>query len=118
MNRLVKAIIEGVPVPVFTTMVLASLVSGSKDTRYALVKRAIADGDLIRIKKGLYTLSPLYRKGMLNPYCVSHMILSLLYQRRDSPEQLGLDSGSSQNHYRCIKQRFKRIHDTNWTFHL
>lgn len=79
MNRLVKAIIEGVPVPVFTTMVLASLVSGSKDTRYALVKRAIADGDLIRIKKGLYTLSPLYRKGTLNPYCVSHMVLSLSY---------------------------------------
>jgi hypothetical protein len=79
MNRLVKTILEKVPVPVFTTLEISTLVPGSENSRYALVKRAIADGDIIHIKKGLYTLSPLYRKGILNPYSVSHMILTLSY---------------------------------------
>ncbi len=79
MNRLVKMILEKVPVPVFTTLEISMLVPGSADTRYALVKRAIADGDIIHIKRGLYTLSPLYRKSTLNPYSVSQMILGLSY---------------------------------------
>jgi len=79
MNRLVKAILEHIPVPVFTTVEITSLVPGSANTRYALIKRAIADGDIIRIKRGLYTLSPLYRKGTLNLYAVSHLILTLSY---------------------------------------
>ena len=79
MNRLVKLILEKVPVPVFTTLEISMLIPGSADTRYALVKRAIADGDIIRIKRGLYTLSPLYRKSTLNPYTVSLMIHGLSY---------------------------------------
>ena len=79
MNRLVKTILEKIPVPVFTTLEISMLVPGSANTRYALVKRAIADGDIIHIKRGLYTLSPLYRKGTLNPYSVSHMIFGLSY---------------------------------------
>lgn len=79
MNRLVKLIIEKVPVPVFTTLEISMLIPGSADIRYALVKRAIADGDIIRIKRGLYTLSPLYRKGTLNPYSASLMIFGLSY---------------------------------------
>jgi len=79
MNRLVKTILENVPVPVFTTLEITSLVPGSENTRYALVKRSIANGDIIHIKRGLYTLSPLYRKGTVNPYSVSHMILGLSY---------------------------------------
>lgn len=79
MNRLVKAILEYVPVPVFTTLEISSLVPGSANTRYSLVKRAIAAGDIIRIKRGLYTLAPLYRKGTLNPFSVSQMILTLSY---------------------------------------
>jgi len=79
MNRLVKTILENVPVPVFTTLEITSLVPGSENTRYALVKRSIANGDIIHIRRGLYTLSPLYRKGTVNPYSVSHMILGLSY---------------------------------------
>lgn len=79
MNRLVKTILEKIPVPVFTPLEISMLVPGSANTRYALVKRAIADGDIIHIKRGLYTLSPLYRKGILNPYSVSQMILALSY---------------------------------------
>lgn len=79
MNRLVKAILEHVPTPVFTTLEISHLVSGSANTRYALVKRALDDGDIIHIKRGLYTLSPLYRKRELNPLCVSQAIVTLSY---------------------------------------
>jgi predicted transcriptional regulator of viral defense system len=79
MNRLVKKILENVAVPVFTSLEISMLVPGSDNTRYALIKRAIADGDLIRIKRGLYTLSPLYRKNTLNPYSVSNMIQPFSY---------------------------------------
>jgi hypothetical protein len=49
-----------------------------------LVKRAIADGDLIRIKRGLYTLSPLYRKTHVNPFTVSQMIITQSYVSLES----------------------------------
>ncbi|RFU93893.1 hypothetical protein DYP60_12580 [Sphaerochaeta halotolerans] len=79
MNRLVKAILENIQTPVFTTLEISSLTSESPEARYALVKRAIADGDLIRIKRGLYTLSPLYRKTNVNPFTVSQMIITQSY---------------------------------------
>jgi predicted transcriptional regulator of viral defense system len=79
MNRLVKAILEQVPTPLFTTLEISHLVGGSANTRYAFVKRAIADGDIIHIKRGLYTLSPIYRKRKLNPLCVSQAIVTLSY---------------------------------------
>jgi len=47
MNRLVKTILEQVPTPLFTTLEISHLVGGSANSRYALVKRAIADGDII-----------------------------------------------------------------------
>jgi len=79
MNRLVKRILEEVPVSVFTPLEISMLIPGSDNTRYALVKRAIADGDIIRIKRSLYTLSSLYRKSILNPFSVSLMIIGLSY---------------------------------------
>jgi len=42
--------------------------------RYALVKRALADGDLIRIKRGLYILPHRYRKTEVNAHTISSMI--------------------------------------------
>lgn len=79
MNRLVKAILEQVPTPLFTMLEISHLVGGSANSRYALVKRATADGDIIHIKRGLYSLAPLYRKRNLNPLCVSQAIVTLSY---------------------------------------
>jgi hypothetical protein len=84
MNRLVKAILENIQTPVFTTLEISSLTSESPEARYALVKRAIADGDLIRIKRGVYTLSPLYRKSSINPFTVSQMIITQSYVSLES----------------------------------
>lgn len=74
MNRLVKLILQKISVPVFTAREISLLIPESKDTKYALMKRAIANNDIIRIKRGLYTLSPLYRKSLINPFAVSNLI--------------------------------------------
>ena len=79
MNRLVKAILRNIQVPIFTSHDISLLVPETPEARYALVKRAIADGDLIRIKRGLYTLSPLYRKNAVHPFAVSQMIITRSY---------------------------------------
>lgn len=67
MNRLTKNIIAHIPNPLFTAKELVVLEPSSDNVRYALVKRAIADGDILKIRRGLYALSPLYRKTGINP---------------------------------------------------
>ena len=65
--------------PLFTTADIVHAVAGSDDMRYALVKRALADGDLIRIKRGLCTLPHRYRKVEVSAYTISSMIVSQSY---------------------------------------
>ncbi len=75
MNRLVSALLDTEGPPLYTTPdIIHAVGGGSADARYALVKRAMASGDLIRIKRGLYTLAPQYRKLPLNIFTVSQMI--------------------------------------------
>ncbi len=85
MNRLVKTILEKVPVPLFTTTEISTLVSGSANTRYALVKRAIADGDIIGSQNILSysmatylfsTHTSLMGNSCLRPFC-SKLVVGL-----------------------------------------
>lgn len=79
MNRLTKSIIENIPNPVFTVHDLAVLEPSSENIRHALVKRAVADGDLIIIRRGLYALSPLYRKNDINAFSVAQLVYGPSY---------------------------------------
>jgi len=79
MNRLTKQIIARIPNPLFSTRELIILEPSSDDVRYALVKRAIADGDLVNIKRGLYTLSPLSRKSSINALSAAQLIYGPSY---------------------------------------
>jgi hypothetical protein len=79
MNRLTKKIIAHIPTPFFTVNDLIVLEPSSDNARYALVKRAIADGDILKIKRGLYTLSPLYRKTKINPFAAAQLIYGPSY---------------------------------------
>ncbi|MCQ8186509.1 type IV toxin-antitoxin system AbiEi family antitoxin domain-containing protein [Parvularcula maris] len=54
---------------------LRSLLGGSDSRRYGLVNRALKDGSLIRIKRGLYTLSPDYRTSPPHPFAVAQGIV-------------------------------------------
>lgn len=79
MNRLTKRIIAQIPHPFFTVKEIIALEPLSDTVRYALVKRALADGDILKIKRGLYTLSPLYRKTKINPLSAAQLIYGPSY---------------------------------------
>jgi len=79
MNNLTKMVIQHVPNPVFTVPELAVLEAGSDNIRHAKVKRAIADGDLIHIRRGLYALSPLYRKTTIHPFALAQFVYGPSY---------------------------------------
>lgn len=65
MNKLVRTIFETFENPVFSVADIKNI--EPKDTiRYGLIKRAMKSGDLIQIKRGLYTLSSVLRKQPLN----------------------------------------------------
>ena len=65
MNRLVRTLFETFEYPVFSVADIQNI-EPNDNVRYALVKRAMKDGDLVQIKRGLYTLSPPLRKQPLN----------------------------------------------------
>jgi len=112
MNKLTKSIIQHIPNPVFTVQELAVLEAGSDNTRHSLVKRAIADGDLIHIRRGCYALSPLYRKSVIQPFAVAQLVYG--------PSYISLESALSAHGWipegvqeiTCVSVRPKRNFDT------
>ncbi len=79
MNTLTEKAFEYVPQGVFTSQDVATLFPGSENRRYSLVKRAIANGEIIHIRRGLYCLARKYRKKNLSPYAVAEHIYGPSY---------------------------------------
>jgi len=74
MNNFMKMMMRHVPNPVIQDSDIVQLVQGSADARRALVKRAIAAGDLIRVRRGVYVLAPEWRKREVHPFVLAqHM---------------------------------------------
>lgn len=73
MNRLVRTLIETIEHPVFSSADIQNI-EPNDNIRYALVKRAMRDGDLVQIKRGLYTINPLFRKNPLNRMSLSNRL--------------------------------------------
>ena len=57
MNKSFKTILWHHPRPYLTEVELAILLTGSPDSRYGKVKRGLAQGDLLRIRRGLYSIA-------------------------------------------------------------
>ncbi len=84
MNRLVAALFDYASLGVYTTGDIVHAVAGSDAARYSLVKRALADGDLIRIKRGLYMLPHRYRTVEVSAHTISSMIVAQSYMSLES----------------------------------
>lgn len=55
----------------FSGTELTSLLTGSPASRYSLIKRAIADGKLIPLRRGLYCLAERYRRHPLTLFSIA-----------------------------------------------
>jgi len=75
---------EGLAQDCFTDVELAMLLSGTEERRYALVKRALAKGELIQIRRGLYCLAEPYRRRPLNLFLVAQKIYGPSYVSLES----------------------------------
>jgi predicted transcriptional regulator of viral defense system len=84
MKKLTEKIFENAPYGYFTSQDVATLFPESEDKRYGLVKRAIAGGEIIHIRRGLYCLAPKYQKKKINLYAVAQHIYGPSYVSLES----------------------------------
>jgi len=78
MNRLTEHFFK-TSHPVFTNADVSTSVPGSDYSRHGLVKRAIAEGEILNIRRGLYCLAPPYRKGPVSVFAVSQRVYGPSY---------------------------------------
>lgn len=60
---------------IFNERQLGDLLGGSDARRYGLVNRALKEGALWRLKRGVYTLPPQYRSELIHPFAVAQALL-------------------------------------------
>ena len=84
MNKLTEQVLGSLPHSQFTSQEVATLVPGSDDRRYGLVRRAIASGEIIHVRRGLYCLAPKYRKKSMNLYALAQHIYGPSYVSLES----------------------------------
>lgn len=89
MQTLTERLLNVSPDGCFSADDLAQFVPGSSDARYSLVKRAVASGEIIRLRRGLYCLAPAYRRSPVNLYAVAQHIYG--------PSYISLESALSRH---------------------
>lgn len=78
MNRLTERFFQS-PTGVFSQPEVAVAVEGSDFSRHGLVKRALADKEIIDIRRGLYCLAPRYQKKPVSVYAISQRVYGPSY---------------------------------------
>lgn len=80
MNRLTERIIDaGFADRVLTERQLARITGGSDDRRYALVKRALQSGELLKVRRGRYVLADKYRSQPVHPFHLAQAFVAGSY---------------------------------------
>jgi len=79
MQRLTELALAHSPTGVFTRAEVAAWVRGSADAEAALVKRALAAGEVVRICRGLYCLGARYRDNPVDSLAIAQLILGPSY---------------------------------------
>ena len=75
------------PCDVFSHADVANLFQKSDHAHYGLLKRAVADKELLHLRRGLYCLAPRYQRNKLNLYSLG--------QRIYGPSYISLESALS-----------------------
>ncbi len=79
MNKFIDAIFEKVPEDILTENTVALLLNKGANSRYNRLKRAVGQGELIRIRRGLYLLAKKYQRRSLNLYQLAQVIYGPSY---------------------------------------
>lgn len=74
MSRFIENIKAQIPNDIFTDTELLQLLPKSANSRWGLVKRAIASNDIIRVRRGLYVLSQKHQRAGINLFELAQMI--------------------------------------------
>ena len=78
MNRLTKHFFLN-PTGVFAFPEVSVALDASTFSRHGLIKRALAGGEILNVRRGLYCLSPRYQKKPVNPYALAQRIYGPSY---------------------------------------
>ncbi|MFM9198096.1 MAG: hypothetical protein ACKOWG_20615 [Planctomycetia bacterium] len=79
MQRITELALEHSRTGVFTRVEVAAWVRGTADAEAALVKRALATGEVIRICRGLYCLGNRHRRRAVDSLAVAQLIMGPSY---------------------------------------
>ena len=84
MTKLSEIILRQFPATCFTISDVAVLVNGTDNKRYSLLKRAMAQKEIIKIRRGLYCLSPNLTRKRINPLTVAQYVYGPSYISQES----------------------------------
>jgi len=79
MTFLTETFFELSPFGLFTIQDVSEVIKGSSNKIHSLIKRAIAKGEIIRLRRGLYCLPKKYLKKHINLYAVAQHIYGPSY---------------------------------------
>lgn len=79
MSNFVQNIKDALTTDTFSHAAITGIISGSADKRYGLVKRALAAGDILRLRKGLYCLSDRHRRQSRDLFEIAQRIYGPSY---------------------------------------
>jgi len=80
MQALTQKVLESSLRDVFSDIDVANLLGEASDSRrYALVKRALAANEIVRIKRGLYILAEKFRRDKPDLFCLASKIYGPAY---------------------------------------
>ena len=79
MQKLTETVLEKSETGIFTLMEFARWVGGSSNRRFALLKRALKLGEVIRIHRGLYCLGSKYLRQKPDPLVLAQRIYGPSY---------------------------------------
>lgn len=84
MQTLTEIALEHAKDGVFTQSEVAVWVNGSADSRHSLMKRALAAGEIVRLRRGLYCLANRYLRGKPDLFCLAQRIFGPSYVSLES----------------------------------
>ena len=84
MLNIIEQIRENIPQDILTDDILINLWKGSSNSRYGVIKRAIAKRELIHVRRGLYLLAKKYQRKNPNLFELAQWIYGPSYVSLES----------------------------------